>query len=151
MNKLIEQSLERVYDGEHYSIDLLKGNLTVGKQKLIVNWVPTMECTLEKESLQDCLETINELYEKYVSAPISMRKNRRKWFYCPDVEERNISCLGQYEHQFRLELYTLTSIINGSLYWDDTIMGAKHFFYKSNNNVRIFRSWINNFTSTIKN
>ena len=147
--------IERVENGESFSIDFEKRNMKVGKTYLIKNgeYDETKELfsTLYDEpySLQVVLHMIRELYRNYKYSLPSERSDikRKKYFKALSVDELTDEQLMRADKrettQAALEGFVLCSIIAGHLVWDETIMGGKWFYQRpSDPDLVILRSWI---------
>ena len=148
--------IERVDNGETFSIDFEKRNMKVGKEYLIKNGEydtsKELFCKLhEPYSLHATLHQIRELYRNYKYSLPSERSDskRKKYFKALSVEELTDEELMRAHKretaQAALEGFVLCSIIAGHLIWDEQIMGGKWFYQRpSDPDLVILRSWIEN-------
>lgn len=149
--------IERVDNGETFSIDFEKRTMKVGKDYLIKNgeYDETRELFgklyEEPYSLQVVLHMIRELYKNYKYSLPSERSDskRKKYFKALSVDEltdEQLMCGGKRETtQAALEGFILCSIIAGHLVWDDEIMEGSWFYQdKNDSDLVILRSWVEN-------
>lgn len=147
--------IERVDNGETFSIDFEKRNMKVGKDYLIKNGEYDTSRELfsklyeEPYSLHVVLHMIRELYRNYKYSLPSERSDskRRKYFKALSVDEltdEQLICADKRETACAaLEGFVLCSIIAGHLVWDEDIMGGKWFYQcPSDPDLVILRSWI---------
>lgn len=149
--------IERVDNGETFSIDFEKRTMKVGKEYLIKNgeYDETRELFgklyEEPYSLQVVLHMIRELYKNYKYSLPSERSDskRKKYFKALSVDEltdEQLMCGGKRETaQARLEGFILCSVIAGHLVWDEDVMQGKWFYQSANDpDLVILRSWVEN-------
>ena len=144
---IYEELVQRVDNGDAFSIDFEKRTMKVGRQKLIDNGEYD-----DARKLIDfdgyVLKTIYELYQDYKYSLPSERsdKKRRKYFKALSVDELTDEQLatGQKREvaQAALEGFVLCSIIAGHLVWDEAIMGKWFYQRPSDPDLVILRSWI---------
>lgn len=149
--------IERVDNGETFSIDFEKRTMKVGKDYLIKNgeYDETRELFgklyEEPYSLQVVLHMIRELYKNYKHSLPSERSDskRKKYFKALSVDEltdEQLMCGGKRETtQATLEGFILCSVIAGHLVWDEDVMQGKWFYQSANDpDLVILRSWVEN-------
>lgn len=147
--------IERVDNGEAFSIDFEKRNMKVGKGYLIKNGEYDAGKGLfpklyeEPYSLQTVLHTIRDLYKNYKHSLPSERSEskRKKYFKALSVDEltdEQLMCADKRETtQASLEGFILCSIVAGHLVWDDEIMKGKWFWQSETDpDLVILKSWI---------
>ena len=149
--------IERVDNGESFSIDFEKRNMKVGKEYLIKNGEYDEAKGLfasfygEPYSLRVVLHQIRELYENYKYSLPSERSDskRKKYFKALSIDEltdKQLMCASRRETaQAALEGFVLCSIIAGHLTWDDEVMEGKWFWQsRSDSDLVLLKSWIKN-------
>ena len=149
--------IERVDNGETFSIDFEKRSMKVGKDYLIKNGEYDVSQGLfpklhpEPYSLHVVLHTIRDLYHTYKHSLPSERndKKRRKYFKALSVDEltdEQLMCARPRESaQAALEGFILCSILAGHLVWDEDVMQGKWFYQSKNDpDLVILKSWIEN-------
>ena len=149
--------IERVSNGETFSIDFEKRNMKVGKEYLIKNGEYDTSRKLfpmfydNPYSLRVVLHQIRELYRNYKYSLPSERSDskRRKYFKALTIDELSDEQLmraqKREETQAALEGFVLCSIIAGHLVWDDEVMqGAWFWQSRSDSDLVILRSWVEN-------
>ena len=149
--------IERVDNGETFSIDFKKRTMKVGKDYLIKDGEYDVSKGLfpklheQPYSLYVTLHEINELYKGYKYSLPSERNDskRRKYFKALSIDEltdEQLMCADKREtKQAALEGFILCSIIAGHLVWDEEIMDGKWFYQSKNDpDLVILRSWIEN-------
>lgn len=147
--------IERVDNGETFSIDFENRTMRVGKEYLIKNgeYYETKELFPklygEPYNLRVVLLQIGELYNSYKYSLPSERSDgkRKKYFKALSVDEltdEQLMCAGKRETaQAALEGFVLCSIIAGHLVWDDGVMEGKWFWQSKNDpDLVILKSWI---------
>ena len=152
---ILLEFVERVDNGETFSIDFENRTMRVGKDYLIKNgeYDTSRElfCRLYEEpySIQVALHMIRELYRNYKYSLPSERSDskRKKYFKALSVDELTDEQLMRARKrettQAELEGFVLCSIIAGHLVWDEKIMGGSWFYQRpSDPDLVILRSWI---------
>ena len=147
--------IERVDNGETFSIDFEKRNMRVGKEYLIKNGEYDETKGLfpklydEPCSLHVTLHQIRELYINYKYSLPSERSEskRKKYFKALTVDELTDEQLMMADKrettQAALEGFVLCSILAGHLKWDDEIMQGTWFWQsRSDEDLVILKSWI---------
>ena len=149
--------IERVDNGETFSIDFEKRNMKVGKEYLIKNGEYDTKRALfpmlydNPYSLHVVLHQIRELYRNYKYSLPSERSEskRKKYFKTLSIDELTDEQLMRAQRretaQAALEGFVLCSIIAGHLVWDENVMGGNWFYQRpSDPDLVILRSWIEN-------
>lgn len=148
--------IERVDNGETFSIDFEKRTMKVGKNYLIKNgeYDTSRElfCKLSPDiySIQVALHMIRDLYRTYkYSLPSERSDNkRRKYFKALSVDELTDEQLmvaqKRETSQAALEGFILCAILAGQLTWDESIMGKWFYQSEKDPDLVILRSWIEN-------
>ena len=150
---IYSELLERVSDGESFSIDFERRTIKIGKQKIIDNgeYDTTRELINNPfDSMDYVLDTIEVLYCNYkYSLPSERSENKRKGYFkaysienIPD--ERLFNAERRELAQARLEGFILCMILKGIFKWDEEKLGR--WFYQSKNDpdLVILKSWIEN-------
>ena len=154
MKLILEELIERVNNGDKFHIDFEKRNMKVGKIYLIKDGqYDESKYILSKRegpaSIDRVLTIIDDLYDTYKYSMPSERSEskRKKYFKALPVEELTDEQLVNGEArevaQCALEGYILTRILDGSLYWDEQLMG-KWFYQGIDPDLIILKKWIEN-------
>ena len=149
--------VERVDNGEPFSIDFEKRNMKVGKEYLIKNGEYDKSREVfdmghrEIYSLPVALHMLRMLYKNYKYSLPSERSDskRRKYFKALPIEEIPDNKLFIAEKretaQARLEGFILCAVITDQIKWDEEIMGGKWFYQSEKDpDLVLLRSWIEN-------
>ena len=152
---IYQEFIERVDNGETFSIDFEKRTMKVGKEYLINGDETYTSVDMfgklydEPYSLQVVLHQIRELYKTYKYSLPSERSDgkRKKYFKALSVDEltdEQLMCAGKRETaQAALEGFVLCSIIAGHLIWEDDIMEGKWFWQsRSDSDLVLLKSWV---------
>ena len=147
--------IERVDNGETFSIDFEKRNMRVGKEYLIKNGEYDVSKGLfpklydEPYDMYVTLHQIRELYRNYKYSLPSERSEskRKKYFKALTVDELTDEQLMMADKrettQAALEGFVLCSILAGHLTWDDEVMQGTWFYQsRSDEDLVILKSWI---------
>ena len=150
---IYSELLERVANGESFSINLEKRTMKIGKQRIIDNgeYDTTRELINNPfDSMDYVLDTIEVLYCNYkYSLPSERSESKRKGYFkaysmesIPD--ERLFNAERRELAQARLEGFILCMILKGIFKWDEEKLGK--WFYQSKNDpdLVILKSWIKN-------
>lgn len=153
MRTIMEELIERVANGERFHIDFEKRNMKVEKTYLVKDGEYDTSRKLYVESmagpqnLESILNTIENMYHVYKhSTPSERSENkRRKYFKAKPIEEMTdfelVTGVPRECSQAAIEGYILCHIIDGSLYWDEQLMGK--WFYQGNDpDLIILKKWI---------
>lgn len=152
MKVIMEEIIDRVYNGEKFHIDFEKRNMKVGKEYLIKDGQYDeskyiLSKSMTHTGLKDVLETIENLYLHYrYSMPSERSENkRRKYFKALAVDELTVEDMVNGElrevMQAKLESYILCKILKGELYWDEN-WGSFFWQSKKSPDLIILRKWI---------
>lgn len=147
---IYDELLERVRNGETFSIDLEKRNLRVGKKWLIKEGVIAEGDEIAR--FEDCPEEIMMdyiwyLYDKYKYSMPSERSEskRRLYFKALPVDKMSIGemATGEPREQARahLEGFILCSILMGKLKWNDG-WGTWYWQSDRDKDLVILKQWI---------
>lgn len=150
---LYEELIKRVSEGEPFYVNFKNRTLKIGKKFIIADGVydDSMEliaCSYDK--LKSLLDVIDNLYCNYKYSLPSERSDskRRKYFKALSVNEMNDMQLIAGERRevarARLEGFILCVILNGKLQWDETKLGKWFYQSKTDPDLVILRSWIEN-------
>ena len=137
----MRELIKRVSDGENFHVDFEKRNMRVGKQYLIKDGefdINKYQLSVEKTpaSVNMVLDIIEDLYYEYKhSMPSERSENkRRKYFKALSIDELTdeqlVNGKPREVAQCELEGYILCSILNGTLYWDEELLGK--WFHQGN-------------------
>lgn len=148
---IYNELLERVANGESFSIDFEKRTMKIGKQKIIDNGEYDITRELINnpfDSMDYVLDTIEVLYCNYkYSLPSERSESKRKGYFkaysMADIpDERLFNAERRELAQARLESFILCMILKGIFKWDEEKLGR--WFYQSKNDpdLVILKSWI---------
>lgn len=146
---IYEELIQRVDNGDAFSIDFERRTMKVGKQKLIDNGeYDGTRKLIEFDGY--VLKTIYELYQNYKYSLPSERSDskRKKYFKALSVDELTDEQMATGEKRevakARLDGFILCMVLEGKFVWDEPTMGS--WFYQSKNDpdLIILRSWIEN-------
>lgn len=151
---IYSELIERVDNGESFSVDFEKRTMKIGKDYLIKNG----EYDTSKElfgvdiyDLYSALHMIRELYKNYKYSLPSERSDskRKKYFKALSIDEltdEQLMIAGKRETaQAALEGFILCAVLTGQLTWDENIMDGKWFYQSEKDpDLVILRSWIEN-------
>ena len=147
--------VQRVSDGETFHIDFEKRIMKVGKQKLIDGGKYDNNRMLidDIDGIFDTLEvlcSVKHLYNKYKYSLPSERsdKKRKCYFKALPVDKLTDAEMATGERrevaQAKLEGFILCMILEGRFVWLEDIMGKWFYQSKSDPDLVILRSWIEN-------
>lgn len=147
--------IERVDNGETFTVDFEKRYIKVGRDYLIREGKYDESKGLfpklheQPYSLYVTLHEIGELYKNYKYSLPSERSDskRRKYFKALSIDEltdEQLMYASQRETaQAALEGFILCSILAGHLVWDEEIMNGKWFYQsRSDEDLILLRRWI---------
>ena len=150
---IYSELLERVSNGESFSIDFEQRTMKIGKQKIIdcgeydENRILCTNTLLEMSDVLSWLETLYERYRHSLPSERSENK-RKKYFKALPIEKIPDELLMTAERreiaQARIEGFVLCMVLEGQFIWDEEELGK--WFYQSVNNpdLVILRSWVEN-------
>ena len=150
---IYKELLQRVEDGENFSIDFEKRTMKIGKQKIINNgeYDVTRELIINNSyDLDVILEMIEVLYCNYkYSLPSERSESKRKgYFKAYSIDKIPDERLFNIEHrelaQARLEGFILCMILAGQFKWDEEILGKWFYQSKNDTDLVILKSWVEN-------
>ena len=145
------KGLERVENGERFSINIEKRTMKIGQAKLIDNGEYDTTQLLYDEKFDDSrtmLDKVRELYIAYRFSLPSERsdKKRKKYFKALPIEELTDEQLIYSNRrevaQYMLEAFILCAILNGDFVWDDEIHGKWFYQDKIEKDLVILKNWI---------
>ena len=145
------KGLERVENGERFSINIEKRTMKIGQAKLIDNGEYDTTQVLYDEKFDDSrtmLDKVRELYIAYRFSLPSERsdKKRKKYFKALPIEELTDEQLIYSNRrevaQYMLEAFILCAILNGDFVWDDEIHGKWFYQDKTEQDLVILKNWI---------
>lgn len=141
---LFEEVVQRVKYGSRFNTDIEKRIFKLDGKEISLDdlGIPEME-------LNEALMLIENHYANYKKSVPSERNlsKRNRYFIADRLDDLSDSdmCTGmsREEAQADIELLTLGLIINGSLFWDNEIMGG-NWFWKSKKypELIILRDWL---------
>ena len=123
------------------------GKLRINFQKRTINR-KKCEFSLPPEPLDSVLANIENLYEQFrYSVPTKESDSYRKSYFkaLPLDELSDWDMVNNEKREVtkaKLELYILMSIVGGSLYWDETIMGKWFWQSKKWPDLILLKDWI---------
>lgn len=143
-----KELVNAVANGTRFNINFETRTARVGKKYIVKNGVIATPLELEKETPEETVKTIQSLYRDYKYSVPSERSETRRRQYFKALEEKDLPDeallygIPREVARFRLEMYILSSILDGSLSWDNGIM--KGWFWKSeeDKDLIIFKKWI---------
>lgn len=147
---IYEKLMEGVNKGKRFYINFETRKMKVGGNMLINEgvWNNEFELGVEKVPLEVCLQNIEKLYNEYKYSLPSKRseRKRKKYFKALSFEE----IPGEYlikgslreKCQAALEGYVLCSVLNGNLYWDESVMGKWFWKSKEYPELILLKTWI---------
>ena len=149
MKTIMEELIERVYDGERFYIDFEKRNMKVGKEYLIKDgeYDRNMRILCVAANPNSVLDDIEVLYHSYkYSMPSERSENKRKkYFKALSIDELDVSDMVNGESremaQCILEGYILCNILTGAFKWNDD-WGKWFWQSKTDPDLVILRKWI---------
>lgn len=152
MKLIMEELVERVYDGEKFHIDLEKRNMKVGNDYLIRDgeydkskYQISDNSHIELNTVLFAIETFYNDYKYSIPSERSEGK-RRKYFKALPIEELTdeqlVVGMPREVAQCALEGYMMCYILDGSLYWDEQLMGKWFWQSKNDNDLVILKKWI---------
>lgn len=160
MEDVIQYGSSLVANGEPFKVDFHEQTIRVGGQDLIkiVDNKTESNIVLSKitksdyalppmVSLQEALQTLESLYITYKHSRPKTDEPSQTYFkalkYKDLSNEDKDFGVRRQDARFLLEATLLCYVLNGSLYWDEKVMG-NGWFYKGKNDhdFIILRSWI---------
>ena len=148
---IYEELIQRVSNGETFSIDFEKQSLKIGRKKIVNNGEYNEDRVLFGDAsleMSEILSFIEGLYTNYKHSLPSERADskRKKYFKSLSIDELTDEQLFVAENrevaQAKLEGFILCMILDGHFVWDEHEMGK--WFWESNNDkdLIILRRWI---------
>lgn len=150
MKLIMEELIERVYNGEKFHIDFEKRNMKVGKEYLIKDgeYDTSRELIQFDKEFEFMMKTIYQLYLGYKYSMPSERseRKRRTYFKALPVEELDINYMVNGEPrevaQAKLEGFILCMILTGQFKWNEERLGKWFWQSKGDSDLVILRKWI---------
>lgn len=150
---IYKELIKRVSEGETFYVNFKNRTLKIGKKFIIADGVyddsrELITCSYDK--LESLLGIIDNLYCNYKYSLPSERSDskRRKYFKALSVNEMNDMQLIAGERrevaQARLEGFILCMILDGRLQWDEAKLGKWFYQSKTDQDLVVLRSWIEN-------
>lgn len=148
VENIYEESIEKVAQGAKFLVDFEKRALKVGNRWIITSGEnPGERLGVDPEPLENVLYKIDELYSQYKHSVPSERSEarRKRYFYAlPEDElsdEAMLYGMPRDVAQISLELYILASVLNGSLVWDESLMGKWFWQSSADRDLIILKQW----------
>ncbi len=145
METIFEKAVTAVENGEKFKVDLVKRNLSIGREYLIKNG--KYEGKLAPFSCFS-IGTLEDLYEVYKHSRPSERNDNKKRRYfmalgLDELSEEDMLYGSDREiAQLRLELYFLIWILSGLFVWDEESMGKWFWQSQHDKDLVILREWV---------
>lgn len=142
MEDVIQYGSPLVANGEPFRVDFSEQTIRVGEQDLL------KVCSLpQKVSLEEALQTLESLYITYKHSRPKTDEPSQTYFkalkYKDLSNEDKDFGVRRQDARFLLEATLLCYVLNGSLYWDEKVMGNGWFYKgKTDHDFIILRSWI---------
>lgn len=155
MVSIYYELIRRVESGETFYIDFEKRTMKVGNDFLIKNGEfdndrKLMKMDEDLHELEDVIKHIEHIYPFYkLSIPSERNSSKRKKYFkalpIDELDDERLLCAGRREvEQARLEGFILCSILSGKFQWDASKLGKWFWQSKSDPDLVILRSWIEN-------
>jgi hypothetical protein len=150
MKDIIKLATQKVSEGAHFSISFENRNLKINNRCIIKDGQYEGVLTLPQTDTLTALKNIETLYNYYRNSIPSARSEAKRKTYFQALPESQLTdedmLYGQQrdEAQFKLELYVLCYILNGSLVWDE--FAKDKWFWQSPNveGLILLKTWIIN-------
>lgn len=148
MKNIYIEALAKIAEGARFGINFEKRSLRINGKYVIKDSKYEGNLGIEPQPIEEVLEEIGRLYQRYRHSIPSERSDAHRKVYFQAIAEHELSDEdmlfgGRREYaQAALELYVLCSILNGSLVWDYFAKGK--WFWKSpnENGLIILKQWI---------
>ncbi len=145
---ILTDTLQKVENGEKFSIDFKERTLKVGNNKVINKGVYDGELGYPEMGLSTILSYIEFCYARYKHSIPSARTASRSKVYFKALPERELSdydmMFGEHREraQFMLEYFVLAMILLGTFQWEENF--GKWYFWQSTNDkdLVVLREWI---------
>lgn len=149
MKNIYAETMEKVAQGAKFSVDFERRTLKVDNRWIIASGVnPVDRLGVEKELPEVALVMIENLYARYKHSIPSERSEskRKRYFYALPEHELDESDMmygiSRDRAQADLELHVLFFILNGSLVWDEALMGKWFWQSSADKDLIILKNWI---------
>jgi hypothetical protein len=146
---IYEELIQRVSDGETFHIDFEKRTMKIGKHKIIDNGeYDTSKPLINFKGF--VFETIEKLYQDYKYSLPSERSDskRQKYFKAlpiDDISDMQLMAAERREvTQAKLEGFILCMILMNTFTWDELTHGKWFWQSKTDEDLVILRSWVEN-------
>jgi hypothetical protein len=147
--------IERVNNGETFSINFEKRDMKVGKSYLIKNGEYDTSRQLfsaydDVSDLHVVLHMIRDLYKSYkYSLPSERSDSKRRQYFktlpADKLTDKQMAIGANREiARAQLEGFILCMILNGKFQWDESKLGKWFYQSKQDPDLVIMRSWIEN-------
>lgn len=147
MKTIYEELLERVEQGERFSINFELRNMKVGKDYLIKNGelAEGREIGLFNPGIF-LIETIECLYKEYKFSTPSERSDKRTGYFkalsVNELTDAQLVCGSNREYaKAKLEGFILCAVLSGYLKWNDN-WGTYFWQSKEDSDLVILKQWI---------
>lgn len=152
---IYEELIKRVAEGEPFYINFKNKSLKIGKQFIVTDGVydtsreliHDIECCVDIKCL---LAFIDGLYHHYkYSLPSERSDSKRRQYFkalpTDKLTDRQMAIgMNRENARAQLEGFILCTIINGTFTWNETVMGKWFYQSKTDPDLVILRSWIEN-------
>lgn len=144
------EMLEKVENGERFSINFEKRIMKVGGETIIDNGEYDLSKSLftGTYSPKSLLDMITELYRIYKYSLPSERSDakRKRYFKALSVDELTdeelVVGMPREKAQYMLEAFILCMIIKGDFVWDEDLHGKWFWQNSFDSDLVILRSWV---------
>lgn len=147
--KIYDYAIEQVRNGARFKVLLKERTFILNGKKIIDNGKYEDELGIVRLSTIDSvLQSIEDFYEIYKHSVPSERSERKRRRYFKALPEHELSDedmaygVPRDEAQMILELVVLGYILNGSLTWDETVMGKWFWQSCKDKDLIILRQWV---------
>lgn len=150
---IYEELIKRVENGESFYINFKNQSLKIGKKFVITDGFYDDSKTLytnDELDMSDVLSYIEMLYKNYKYSLPSERSDRkhRQYFKALSVDKLTDKQMAIGERRevarAKLEGFILCMIVDGFFVWDEKEMGKWFYQSKTDPDLVILRSWIEN-------
>ena len=124
-----EEIIEEVRNGSKFMVDFKERSVKINGKK-----IDTTDLGVPQTSINEALSLIESHYFNYKrSVPSERNDSRRRRYFKADkvdnLSDKELCCNEEREvAQIDLELLVLGLILNGSLVWDNEVMGGNWFW-----------------------
>lgn len=148
--KIYDYAIGQIRNGARFKVLLEERTFILNGKKIIDCGKYEGELGVPEVTINAALMSIEDFYEAYKHSVPSERSERKRKRYFKALYEHELSDedmaygVPRDEAQMILELIVLGYILNGSLVWDEDVMGK--WFWQSNKDkdLVILRQWVDN-------